>query len=243
MEFSRRDFIKTAGVDVGCGCVAVWAYDAQAATAAVFRCQQGRARRCRACDREEAWGELRRHSHQPLSAGERLDTRAAGAERVERAEFRLWRARADKRHVGLCRKPDRDADEVVRVTTEAAAIAKANSAITRKKIELVPTPKVVANVEKLVRTRSVRRAGRRKDGDAAEDQRGGARREGRQLCQLAARRPSTSRNISRRATVRGSSNTSSARIRALRRRRQTVRPAIFNRSIPFARRSRSALNT
>ena len=45
--------------------------------------------------------------------------------------------------MGICREPDRDAEEVQRVTKEAVEIAKANSAFQKKKIELVPTPKVV----------------------------------------------------------------------------------------------------
>ena len=46
---------------------------------------------------------------------------------------------------GFAASPVVTADEVRRITAEAVSIAKANSVIQRRKIELVPTPKVNAS--------------------------------------------------------------------------------------------------
>jgi TldD protein len=143
MSFSRRDFIKTAGIAFGTAALPSWVYDAHASTVAFPEINK------------DALADV------ALSTAKRLGASYADI-RINR--YRLEAVSTRERQVqnlssgqnygfgvrvlvngtwGFAASPVLTADEVKRITTEAAAIAKANAAITRKKIELVPTPKVV----------------------------------------------------------------------------------------------------
>ncbi len=145
MTFSRRDFIKTASVAFGgAAMLPSWVYSAR--------------------PNVPAFAEINKDAlaDAALAAAKKLGASYADI-RINR--YRLEAASTRERQVqnlssgqnfgfgvrvlingtwGFAGSPILTADEVVRVTNEAAAIAKANSAITRSKIELVPTPKVVA---------------------------------------------------------------------------------------------------
>lgn len=144
MTFSRRDFIKTASIALGAASLPSWVYSAQSSSA--------------------IYADVNKDSlaDVALSTAKRLGASYADI-RINR--YRLEAVSTRERQVqnlssgqnfgfgvrllingtwGFAGSPILTADEVKRVTTEAAAIAKANSAITRRKIELVPTPKVIA---------------------------------------------------------------------------------------------------
>src|SRR5687768_17670426 len=144
MTFSRRDFIKTAGIALGAASLPSWVYYAEAADAAYAEVNK------------DALADA------ALSTAKRLGASYADI-RINR--YRLEAVSTRERQVlnvssgqnfgfgvrvlingtwGFAASPILTADEVQRVTASAAAIAKANSTIARRKIELVPTPKVVA---------------------------------------------------------------------------------------------------
>ncbi len=144
MEFSRRDFIKTSAIAVGAAALPVWALDAQAA-AAVWMDTNKDALADAALATAKKLGasyadvRINRYRQENVSTRERQVLNASSSQNmgfgVRVLVHGTW---------GFAGSPILTADEVVKKTTEAAAIAKANSAITRKKIELVPTPKVTA---------------------------------------------------------------------------------------------------
>ena len=145
MTFSRRDFIKTAGIALGAASLPSWVYYAEAADAVYAEVNK------------DALADA------AISTAKRLGASYADI-RINR--YRLEAVSTRERQVqnlssgqnfgfgvrvlingtwGFAASPIVTVDEVRRITTEAAAIAKANSAITRRKIELVPTPKAAAN--------------------------------------------------------------------------------------------------
>ena len=145
MTFSRRDFIKTAGVAVGGSAVLTGlGYDvaaADAAYAAINKDQLADAALATAKKLGASYADIRinRYRTDAVSTRERQVLNLSSGQNfgfgVRVLINGTW---------GFAASPIVSPDEVVRVTTEAAAIAKANSSITRKKIELVPTPKVTA---------------------------------------------------------------------------------------------------
>ena len=146
MKFSRREFIKTAGLTLGALTLPSWVYHAEAYT-----------------------GEFAANVDKDALADAALNTaKKLGASyadiRINR--YRLEAIQTRERQVlnvssgqnfgfgvrvlvngtwGFAASPLVTADEVQRVTREAVDIAKANSLIQRKKIELVPTPRATAN--------------------------------------------------------------------------------------------------
>ena len=144
MGFSRRDFIKTAGLAVGATALPVWALNSEAANAlwadakkdALADVALATAKKLGA-----SYADIRinRYRQENVSTRERQVLNVSSGQNfgfgVRVLINGTW---------GFAGSPVVTEEEVVRITTEAAAIAKANSAITRKKIELVPTPKVVA---------------------------------------------------------------------------------------------------
>ena len=144
MTFSRRDFIKTAGIALGTTALPSWVYGAHGLA--------------------HPYGEVNKDAlaDAALAAAKRLGASYADI-RINR--YRLEAVSTRERQVlnvssgqnfgfgvrvlingtwGFAASPILTPDEVQRVTESAAAIAKANSTIARRKIELVPTPKVVA---------------------------------------------------------------------------------------------------
>jgi len=144
MEFSRRDFLKTSAIAVGAAALPVWALDAQAAAAVWYDVNKdGLADAALATAKKlgASYADIRinRYRNENVSTRERQVLNVSSAQNfgfgVRVLINGTW---------GFAASPIMTTEEVVRITTEAAEIAKANSLITRKKIELVPTPKVVA---------------------------------------------------------------------------------------------------
>lgn len=143
MSFSRRDFIKTAGIAFGAAALPSWVYDAHASTIAFPQINKDALADVALSTAKKlgaSYADIRinRYRLEAVSTRERQVQNLASGQNfgfgVRVLINGTW---------GFAASPIMTADEVKRVTTEAAAIAKANSAITRKKIELVPTPKVV----------------------------------------------------------------------------------------------------
>src|SRR5215203_6210401 len=144
MSFSRRDFIKAAGIAFGTAALPSWVYGATPATEAFLQVNK------------DALADA------ALSIAKRLGASYADI-RINR--YRLEAVNTRERQVlnvssgqnfgfgvrvlvngtwGFAGSPLVTADEVQRVTREAIDIAKANAPFQRKKIELVSTPKVVS---------------------------------------------------------------------------------------------------
>jgi TldD protein len=144
MTFSRRDFIKTAGIALGTTALPSWVYGAHGLA--------------------HPYGEINKDAlaDAALATAKRLGASYAD---IRINKYRLEAVSTRERQVlnvssgqnfgfgvrvlingtwGFAASPILTPDEVQRVTESAAAIAKANSTIARRKIELVPTPKVVA---------------------------------------------------------------------------------------------------
>ncbi len=145
MTFSRRDFIKTAGLTLGAVTLPTWVLDAHAAESLYLDANKDQL------------------ADAALAAAKRLGASYADI-RINR--YRLENVSTRERQVmnvssgqnfgfgvrvlvngtwGFAASPIVTATEVQRVTREAVDIAKANSPFQRKKVEMVPTPKVVAN--------------------------------------------------------------------------------------------------
>ncbi len=144
MKFSRRDFLKAGGVAVGLTAVPSWAFDLHAATSVYLDAQKDSladAALATAKKLGASYADIRinRYRQENVSTRERQVLNVSSGQNfgfgVRVLINGTW---------GFAASPIVTADEAVRITTEAAAIAKANSLITRKRIELVPTPKVVA---------------------------------------------------------------------------------------------------
>lgn len=145
MAFSRRDFIKAAGVSLGSAAVLpTWVYQAygmETRIAEVNKDALADAALATAKKLGASYADIRinRYRLESVNTRERQVLNVSSGQNfgfgVRVLVNGTW---------GFAASPIVNADEVVRVTTEAAAIAKANSTITRRRIELVPTPKVVA---------------------------------------------------------------------------------------------------
>src|SRR5687768_664487 len=145
MEFSRRDFIKTAGVAIGAAAMPVWALSPEAANtlwAEVNKDSLADAALATAKKLGASYADIRinRYRNQNVNTRERQVLNVSSSQNfgfgVRVLVNGTW---------GFAASPIMTADEVVRVTSEAVAIAKANSLITRKKIELVPVDPVKAS--------------------------------------------------------------------------------------------------
>lgn len=144
MTFSRREFIKTAGIAFGAATLPSWVYSAYASTPAIAEVSK------------DALADVALAAAKKLGASyadirinryrlEAVSTRERQVQNLSSGQNMGFGVRVLVNGTwGFAGSPIMTADEVKRITTEAVAIAKANSAITRRKIELVPTPKVVA---------------------------------------------------------------------------------------------------
>ena len=143
MSFSRRDFIKAAGIAFGSAALPSWVYSAVPSTEALFEVNKDNladAALATAKKLGASYADIRinRYRLESVSTRERQVLNVSSGQNfgfgVRVLINGTW---------GFAASPLVTVDEVKRITTEAAAIAKANSAITRRKIDLVPTPKVV----------------------------------------------------------------------------------------------------
>lgn len=144
MSFSRRDFIKTAGLTAGVAFLPAWALEAHAANAAYIDVNKDAladAALATAKKLGASYADIRINRYRV----EAVNTRERQVLNVSSAQNFGFGVRVLINGTwGFAGSPIVTLDEVKRVTGEAAAIARANSAITRRKIELVPTTKVAA---------------------------------------------------------------------------------------------------
>lgn len=143
MDLSRRDFLKAGSLAVGVAALPIWALDPQAATAAWLEVNKDAladAALATAKKLGASYADIRINRYRQ----ENISTRERQVQNISSGQNFGFGVRVLINGTwGFAASPIVTADEVVRITKEAAAIAKANSVITRKKIELVPTPKVV----------------------------------------------------------------------------------------------------
>lgn len=143
MSFSRRDFIKTAGLSLGAAALPVWARSPESAAAFVALNKDALADAALTTAKRlgATYADIRINRYRQAN----VSTRERQVQNISSGQNFGFGVRVLINGTwGFAASPKVTAGEVVRITTEAAAIAKANSAITRRKIELVPTPKVVA---------------------------------------------------------------------------------------------------
>lgn len=144
MPYSRRDFIKTAGIAAGVAALPIWAHDAPAKAAEFVDVNKneladaalGQAKRLGA-----SYADIRinRYRQEAISTRERQVQNVSSNQNfgfgVRVLVNGTW---------GFAASPIVSIEEVRRVTSEAVAIAKANSVFQKKKIELVPVTNAVS---------------------------------------------------------------------------------------------------
>ncbi len=145
MTFSRRDFIKTAGVTLGALTLPTWVYDAHGAASLYLDANKDRladAALATAKRLGASYADIRinRYRLENVSTRERQVLNVSSGQ-----NFGFGVRVLVKGTWGFAASPIVTAEEVRRVTTEAVAIAKANSIIQRRRVEMVPTPRVKAN--------------------------------------------------------------------------------------------------
>lgn len=145
MTFSRRDFIKTAGVALGAATLPSWVYEAQAATNLYLDVNKNAladAALATAKKLGASYADIRINRYRI----EAVQTRERQVQNVASGQNFGFGVRVlVKGTWGFAASPIVTPEEVQRVTRDAVEIAKANSAFQRRKIELVPAPKVVTS--------------------------------------------------------------------------------------------------
>lgn len=145
MSFSRREFIKSACLALGVTALPSWVYSADAGylpTPEVNKDALADAALSTAKKLGASYADIRinRYRLEAVNTRERQVLNVSSGQNfgfgVRVLVNGTW---------GFAASPIVTADEVKRVTTEAVEIAKANSRFQRRKIDLVPTPKVTAN--------------------------------------------------------------------------------------------------
>ncbi|HMQ04018.1 MAG TPA: TldD/PmbA family protein [Pyrinomonadaceae bacterium] len=142
MTFSRRDFVKTAGIALGAAALPVSSYGLNHLSPA-FETLNKDALADAALSSAKKLGasyadiRINRYRIEAVNTRERQVLNVSSSQNfgfgVRVLVNGTW---------GFAASPIVTVEEVNRVTAEAIAIAKANSVITRRRIELVPTPKV-----------------------------------------------------------------------------------------------------
>jgi TldD protein len=145
MSFSRREFVKTSAIAFGAAAVLPsWVYEAQAAGEALFDVNKDAladAALATAKKLGASYADIRinRYRLEAVNTRERQVLNVSSGQNfgfgVRVLVNGTW---------GFAASPLVTADEVQRVTAEAVSIAKANAPYQKKKIDLVPTPKVVS---------------------------------------------------------------------------------------------------
>jgi TldD protein len=145
MEFSRREFIKTAALVLGGVTLPSWVYDAYAASAEAFEVDKN-ALADVALDTAKRLGasyadiRINRYRLEVISTRERQILNLSSGQNfgfgVRVLVNGTW---------GFAASPLVTADSVKRVAENAIAIAKANAQYNKRKVELVPVEKVTAN--------------------------------------------------------------------------------------------------
>lgn len=142
MTFSRRDFIKAGGLSLGLAVLPAWAFDQQPNTYAdVNKDALADAALAMAKKLGASYADIRINRYRV----EAVNTRERQVLNVSSGQNFGFGVRVlIKGTWGFAASPIVTLDEVKRVTAEAAAIAKANAVITKRRIELLPTPRVTA---------------------------------------------------------------------------------------------------
>ncbi|MGB7068537.1 MAG: TldD/PmbA family protein [Pyrinomonadaceae bacterium] len=142
MPFSRRDFIKTAGFTLGAATVPTWIYDAQAAGNAFIEVNKNEladAALSTAKKLGASYADIRINRYRM----EAVQTRERQVQNISSGQNFGFGVRVlVKGTWGFAASPLVTKTEVIRVTNEAIAIAKANSAYQRRPIKMVTAPKV-----------------------------------------------------------------------------------------------------
>jgi len=145
MTFSRRDFIKVAGLSLGAMTVPSWLHDAYAMNVRVPDVNKDSladAALATAKKLGATYADIRinRYRLEAVSTRERQVQNVSSGQNFGFGVRVLY-----KGTWGFAASPVVTAEEVQRVTRRAFEIAKANSAFQRKPITLAPTPKVVTS--------------------------------------------------------------------------------------------------
>ncbi len=145
MTFSRRDFIKNAGLTLGALTLPSWVYEVHGATSLYLDANKDRladAALATAKRLGASYADIRinRYRLENVSTRERQVLNVSSGQ-----NFGFGVRVLVKGTWGFAASPIVTAEEVQRVTSEAVNIAKANSLIQRRKIELVSTPRVKAS--------------------------------------------------------------------------------------------------
>lgn len=145
MNFSRRDFIKTAGLTLGAVTLPSWIYQAEAET--LFQVEVNKNKLAdvalsTAKSLGASYADIRINRYRLES----ISTREKQVQNVQRGQNFGFGVRVlVKGTWGFSASPILNEEEVRRATAEAVEIAKANSVFQRKPIQLVPAPKVSAS--------------------------------------------------------------------------------------------------
>ncbi|MEO8649084.1 MAG: TldD/PmbA family protein [Acidobacteriota bacterium] len=143
MTFSRREFIKTAGIALGAVTLPSWVYDAEGATSAFIDVNKDSiadAALATAKRLGATYADIRINRYRM----EALSTRERQVQNVSSGHNFGFGVRVLVNGTwGFAASPFVTVDEVQRATRDAVEIAKANSVYQRRKIEMVPAAKVV----------------------------------------------------------------------------------------------------
>ena len=146
MNFSRRDFIKTAGITLGALTVLPsWVYEAEAETLLTLEVNKNNLADVALSTAKKlgaTYADIRINRYRL----ETVSTRERQVQNVQRGQNFGFGVRVlVKGTWGFAASPNVTEAEVRRAVTEAVEIAKANSAFQKKPIEMVSAPKVTAN--------------------------------------------------------------------------------------------------
>lgn len=145
MTFSRRDFIKTAGVTLGALTLPSWIYDAHGANIPAIDVNKNNLADIALSTAKKlgaSYADIRINRYRL----EAVSTRERQVQNVSSGQNFGFGVRVlVKGTWGFAGSPIVTPEEVQRVTREAVDIARANSAYQRRKIELAPAPKIVTS--------------------------------------------------------------------------------------------------
>lgn len=145
MTFSRRDFIKAAGLGLGAAVLPSWVYEAEAETLLFVEVNKNKLADIALSNAKKlgaSYADIRINRYRLES----VSTRERQVQNIQRGQNFGFGVRVlVKGTWGFAASPNVTEAEVLRATREAIEIAKANAAFQRKRIEMVPAPKVVTN--------------------------------------------------------------------------------------------------
>jgi TldD protein len=143
MNFSRRDFLKTASMACGAAALPAWVLEAEAAeAAAVDKSKLAEVALSGARKAGATYADIRINRYR----NEAIFTREQQVQNVSRSQNFGFGVRVLLQGAwGFAASPVVTAESVKRITDQAAEIARANAAHQRKPVQFVSAPKVVAN--------------------------------------------------------------------------------------------------